>query len=147
MVKNIVAYARLKEKNLKTIDPAIKQETRYIAVTTLILSALMEAVYLIIGQWNLTVLFGNLLGAFIGILNFFLLGLGLQSALKKDEKDAKTTVAFSHTMRFLLMGAVIVLAVLLDFFAIIPTVLGLFFPGIGVYLKTFILNIKGGGTT
>ena len=132
---------------MKTIDPAIKQETRYIAVTTLILSALMEAVYLIIGQWNLTVLFGNLLGAFIGILNFFLLGLGLQSALKKDEKDAKTTVAFSHTMRFLLMGAVIVLAVLLDFFAIIPTVLGLFFPGIGVYLKTFILNKKGGGTT
>ena len=132
---------------MSNIDPAIKQETKYIAFTTLILSALMEAVYLIIGQWNLAVLFGNLLGAAIGVLNFFLLGLGLQSALKKDEKDAKTTVAFSHTMRFLLMGGVIVLAVLLDFFAIIPTVLGLFFPGVGVYLKTFILNKKGGGTT
>ena len=132
---------------MSNIDPAIKQETKYIASTTLILSALMEAVYLIIGQWNLAVLFGNLLGAAIGVLNFFLLGLGLQSALKKDEKDAKTTVAFSHTMRFLLMGGVIVLAVLLDFFAIIPTVLGLFFPGVGVYLKTFILNKKGGGTT
>ena len=132
---------------MSNIDPAIKQETKYIALTTLILSALMEAVYLIIGQWNLAVLFGNLLGAAIGILNFFLLGLGLQSALKKDEKDAKTTVAFSHTMRFLLMGGVIVLAVLLDSFAIIPTVLGLFFPGVGVYLKTFILNKKGGGTT
>ena len=132
---------------MSKIDPAIKQETKYIALTTLILSALMEAVYLIIGQWNLAVLFGNLLGAAIGVLNFFLLGLGLQSALKKDEKDAKTTVAFSHTMRFLLMGGVIVLAVLLDFFAIIPTVLGLFFPGVGVYLKTFILNKKGGGTT
>ena len=132
---------------MSNIDPAIKQETKYIAFTTLILSALMEAVYLIIGQWNLAVLFGNLLGAAMGILNFFLLGLGLQSALKKDEKDAKTTVAFSHTMRFLLMGGVIVLAVLLDFFAIIPAVLGLFFPGVGVYLKTFILNKKGGGTT
>ena len=48
---------------MSKIDPAIKQETKYIALTTLILSALMEAVYLIIGQWNLAVLFGNLLGA------------------------------------------------------------------------------------
>ena len=132
---------------MSKIDPAIKKETQYIAVTTLILSALMEAVYLIIGQWNITVLFGNLLGAAMGILNFFLLGLGLQSALKKEEKDAKTTVAFSHTMRFLLMGGVIVLAVLLDCFAVIPAVLGLFFPGVGVYLKTFILKKNGGETT
>ncbi|MCR5049026.1 MAG: hypothetical protein K6A37_08720, partial [Saccharofermentans sp.] len=62
---------------MKNIDPAIKNMTSYIALATLIMSALMEAVFLIIGRWDLPVLFGNLLGAGVGILNFFLMGLGL----------------------------------------------------------------------
>ena len=41
--------------------------TSYIALATLIMSALMEAVFLIIGRWDLHVLFGNLLGAGVGI--------------------------------------------------------------------------------
>jgi glucose uptake protein GlcU len=86
------------------------------------------------------VLLGNLTGGIVGILNFFLMGLGLQSALDKDEKGAKATVSFSHSMRFLLMAGIIVLAIFVEWFQIIPTVLALFFPSIGVYLKTFIIN-------
>ena len=41
---------------LKKVDPVVMKETRYIAITVLILSALMQAVFLIIGQWNYTVL-------------------------------------------------------------------------------------------
>lgn len=122
------------------IDPTIKKETGYIALTVLILSALMEAVYLVIGRWDLTVLFGNLLGAAAGILNFFLMGLGLQSSLNKDEKGAKATISFSYTMRFVLIGLVLLLAVLLDIFSTIPAVLGLLFPGAGVFLKSFLLK-------
>ena len=129
---------------MSKIDPTIKKETRYIALTVLILSALMEAVYLVIGKWGLPVLFGNLLGGSVGILNFFLMGLGLQSALNKDEKGAKATVSFSHTMRFLLMAAVIVISVLVDAIWIVPTVLSLFFPSVGVYLKSFIIKKNGG---
>ena len=128
------------------IDPTIKKETGFIALTVLILSALMEAVYLIIGRWGLPVLFGNLLGGGAGILNFFLMGIGLQSALNKDEKGAKATVSFSHTMRFLLMAGVIVISVLVDAVYIVPTVLSLFFPSVGVYLKTFIIRKNGGET-
>ena len=104
----------------------------------------MEAVYLVIGKWGLPVLFGNLLGGTVGILNFFLMGLGLQSALNKDEKGAKATVSFSHTMRFLLIAAVIVVSVLVDSIWIVPTVLSLFFPSVGVYLKSFIIKKNGG---
>jgi ATP synthase I chain. len=125
---------------LKKVDDAIRKETIYVALTVLVLSALMESVYLMIGRWDLSVLLGNLLGGGAGIANFFLMGLGLQSALDKDEKGAKATVAFSHTMRFFLMALVLVLAVLVDIFSIIPTVLGLFFPSIGIYLKAFRLK-------
>ena len=129
---------------MSKIDPTIKKETRYIALTVLILSALMEAVYLVIGKWGLPVLFGNLLGGTVGILNFFLMGLGLQSALNKDEKGAKATISFSHTMRFLLMAAVIVVSVLVDAIWIVPTVFSLFFPSVGVYLKSLIIKKNGG---
>ena len=53
------------------IDPTVKKETIYVCVVTLILSMLMESVFLILRQWHLTVLFGNLVGAGTGILNFF----------------------------------------------------------------------------
>lgn len=127
-------------EQMKSIDPTIKKETGYIALMVLILSALMEAVYLITGHWDLTVLYGNLLGAFAGILNFFLMGLGLQNSLNKDEKGVKATVSFSYSMRFLLLAVVIILSVVLDIFSTIPAVLSLLFPSIGVFIKAFLLK-------
>lgn len=125
---------------MKTIDPTIKKETAFIAGMTLILSALMEAVFLIVGRWDLPVLFGNLLGSGVGILNFFLMGIGLQKALDKDEKGAKATVAFSHQLRFFLMALALVLAGVLDCFNLLSTVLALFFPTAGVYMRAFSVN-------
>ncbi len=125
---------------MKNIDPTIKRETAYIALATLILSAFTEAVFLVIGKWDLPVLFGNLLGAGVGILNFLLMGLGLQKALDKDEKGAKATVSFSHTMRFFLMAVVLVIAVLSGWFNLLTTVLGLFFPSVGVYMRSFAMK-------
>lgn len=43
------------------IDATVRRETIYIAVWVGILSLLMEAVFLIIGKWDYTVLLGNLL--------------------------------------------------------------------------------------
>ncbi len=43
------------------IDAIVRRETIYIAVWVGILSLLMEAVFLIIGKWDYTVLLGNLL--------------------------------------------------------------------------------------
>ena len=44
----------------KKVDPTVKTETRFIALVVLILMILMEAVFLIIGQWDITVLLGGL---------------------------------------------------------------------------------------
>lgn len=124
-----------------SVDPVIKKETKFIAYVVLILSALMQAVYLIIGHWNYTVLLGNVLGGGAGILNFFLMGLGLQSALdKEDSKGAKTTVSFSHTYRNLMMLAVLAIAYFVPVFDIIPTIIALFFATLGVYTKVFIIK-------
>lgn len=128
---------------MSKVDSTIKTETKNIAIVVVILSALMQAVYLIIGQWNYTVLLGNILGGAAGVLNFFLMGLGLQSALKKDVKDAKTTVKFSHTYRYIILGAVMVIGIFVPIFDMIATIASIFFSSLGIYVRFFVMKRNG----
>ena len=45
----------------KKIDPTVLKETGYIAAWVLVFSALTQAIFLMIGKWDITVLLGNLL--------------------------------------------------------------------------------------
>ena len=80
------------------IQPAVKQETQRIAAGTLILSAVMILVFIVIGEFDFTVIWGTLLGSAAAVGNFFLLGLSVQQAAEKmngvkmesyAEKDAR----------------------------------------------------------
>lgn len=80
------------------LQPAVKQETRRIAYGTLILTAIMIVVFIVIGRFDLTVLWGALLGAAAATGNFFLLAVSVQQAAEKmngvqmesfAEKDAR----------------------------------------------------------
>ena len=118
------------------IDPTVKKETLYISIVTLIISMLMQSVYLIIGRWGISVLFGNVLGAGIGILNFFLLGLSVQKAVSEDEKKAKEIMRVSHTVRF--AGIIVLIAVSLIFpkvFDIVATIISLLFASTAVFFR------------
>ena len=117
------------------IDPTVRKETRLIALFTLCLTALMEAVYLIIGRWNMQVLLGGLLGAFFAVLNFFLMGLGIQKALTQEAADAKNLMRISQSMRLLMLGLVLVVAFSVPVFDPIATVIPLFFPRIAILLR------------
>ena len=58
------------------VDKTVLKETKYIAAVTVILSVLLQAVFLIIHKWNYTVLLGNVLGAAAATGNFFLIQTG-----------------------------------------------------------------------
>ena len=60
------------------IEPAVKAETKKIAIGTGILSVLMIAVFLILRQFDWTVLTGALLGYCATVGNFFLMALTVQ---------------------------------------------------------------------
>ena len=55
---------------MKKIDPVVIKETKYIAYFVIILSIAMEAVFLILRKWDVTVLLGNILSASAAVLNF-----------------------------------------------------------------------------
>ena len=68
---------------MRKLQPAVKQETRRVAAGTLILSAVMILVFIITGYFDMTVLFGAMLGTAAAIVNFFLLALSVQHAAEK----------------------------------------------------------------
>ncbi len=114
------------------IDDTVVRETRYIAGVAIILSVVMEAVFLIIGMWSYKVLLGNIFGGTVAVVNFLLMGITVQKAVQKDEKDAAALMKLSQTLRnlMLLIAAALALAFINPIAAIIP----LFFPRIAIFL-------------
>lgn len=123
---------------LKQVDATVRRETGYIAAAVGIMSMLMQAGFLIARQWDCTVLLGNLLSGGAGILNFFLMGITVQKALDKDEKDAQAAVRLSQQLRLLMMFVVVALGAALSCFNIYAVIIPIFFPRVAVALRPFI---------
>lgn len=112
------------------VSKTIWRETAYIALFTAALSVLMQIVYIVIGKWNYTVLLGNLLSGGAAVLNFFLMGLTVQSAVEKEEKQARNTVRISQSLRMVMLFAAAAVGVGLPCFDTVASIVPLFFPRI-----------------
>lgn len=119
---------------------AVKKETLYIAAWELVFSAAMQAVFLLLGRWDITVLLGNLLGAAAAVLNFYLMGLTVEKSLDKEEKDARKFMQFSQTARSFMLFLAAILGAVLDCFNIISSLLPLLFPRFAVQLRMFTIK-------
>lgn len=120
---------------MRKIDTTVKKETLYITVCTVILSALMEAVFLIVRKWDYTVLTGNLLGGTAAVVNFFLMGLTVQKAVGQDAEQAKQTVRLSQTLRLIGLLVVAVIGVAVPVFHYLAVLIPLFFPRVGILFR------------
>ena len=126
------------------MDPAVKKETGYIAVWVVLLSLLMEAVFLIIRQWDLSVLFGNLGSAVIVTGNFFLLALVVSKAVAQGQPDkAAARVKASAGLRLIGMGALCALLIGVFHTNVYATLIPLLFPRIGLLFRPMIDRKRG----
>lgn len=128
---------------MKKIEPTIIKETLYILVCVVILSVLMEAVFLFIRRWDYTVLLGNLLTGFAVTLNFFLMGLGVQKALGKDEKEAKKIIRLSQVYRYLILIIFLVIGVVFSCFNNWAVFVPVVFPRIAIAIRPLFNKKKG----
>ena len=80
------------------MDPAVRKETGYIAVWVVLLSLVMEAVFLLLRKWDLSVLFGNLGGAAVAIGNFFLMALIATKAMNRGVESGKPEEAAARVL-------------------------------------------------
>ena len=120
---------------MKKIDETVLRETRYIALWVLIFSVLTQAVFLIIGKWDYTVLLGNILSASVAVINFLLMGISVQNAVGKEEKDARTVMKISQLYRNLLLLGTAILGMVLACFNSWTVIIPLFFPRIAISIR------------
>ena len=121
------------------LDPVVRKETLRFGLGTMICTAVMLLVFFLIGKFDLTVLYGGLLGGGFAVFNFFLLGLSVQrTTSQEDAKKAQAKMQMSYTLRLLLMAAVVIVGIQLPCFHWVAVVVPLIFPR----LIIFFLGIK-----
>ena len=120
---------------MKKVDETVLKETFFIAAFTFILSILMQSIFLIIGKWDISVLLGNMLGYAAAVGNFFLMGLTVQKAVLKEEKDAKYLVKLSQSLRILLLFLIAVIGYVIPVFNIISVIIPYLFPRIAISFR------------
>ena len=126
----------------RNIDPVVLKETRFIAAVVLILSGLMQIVFLVLGKWDYTVLLGTLWGMLLAVGNFFLMARTVEKAVSLNPEDVKKKVQTSLQLRLagLVLGCVI--GGLVPFMNTFAVLVPQFFPRIGVAVRG--LMLKGG---
>ena len=130
------------------MDPAVKKETGYITVCVLLLSLLMEAVFLIIRQWDLSVLFGNLGGAVLAVGNFFLLAYTVSRAVDKGKpEEAAQRVKATATLRLIGVGALSALLIGVFKTNVFATLIPLLFPRVAIAFRPILDRKRGTGNT
>ncbi len=120
---------------MKKIDPVVSRETIYIALSSFILSLLLQAVFLIIGKWNYTILLGNILGYIAAVGNFLIMGLSVQKAVTMEEKDAKARMKVSQSFRMLFLFIIAVVGYAVPVFNTITVVIPFLFPRVAIALR------------
>lgn len=120
------------------VQPAVKKETRKVAIGTLICVALMWAVFgighLAVPEqipFDYTVILAGLIGGIVAVLNFFLMGLTVQKVVStEDEKQAAAKMKASYTQRMMFQVLWAILAIALPCFQFVAGLLPLLFPNI-----------------
>lgn len=128
-----------------SITPALKVETRRVALGSAICLAVMWIIFLIVHvaipksvQFNYKVILGGLGGCAVAVLNFFLMGRTVEKiAGETEKKKAYTSMQLSQRLRFLLMFAWVAAALLLPCFDKIASIIPLLFPSTVIKLYYF----------
>ncbi len=116
------------------LEPTVKGETVYIFTVTCLCSVLMQAVFLIIGQWDITVLLGNLVGLCAAVGNFLLLGITVQKALGQEAEEAKKCIKLSQMARTLLLFVIALVGYFVPCFDVFALVIPYLFPRLAIAL-------------
>ena len=156
-------------KNESAALAALK-ESSFLILGELIVSAIIVAVYLIIGNFEYKVLTGVMLGSLVIIGNYFFLSLSVNGAVKEflekrgdkemsDEEVEAFTAEYSmrvqnaakrsYILRTLTMLAALIIAFILDYFSVLPTLIPLLMLRPIIYVQELIRRKKGvqNGTT
>ncbi len=122
------------------IQPAIKTETKKVAISTLIGVLLMWIVFAALHfampekvPFDYTVILAGIGGGIIAILNFFMMGLTVQKVVSDTDEDrAKMRMKSSYAQRMMLQMLWGVAVIIAPCFQFVAGIVPLLFPSIGI---------------
>lgn len=123
-------------------NATVKNETRYIALFCVILSIIMQIVFILLGKWTYKVILGNILSLMVAILNFFVMGLTVQKAVTLEESDARKLMRSSQNLRNAGIFIAVVIGVVAPCFNTVAVIVPVFFPRIAVSFRPLIKDKK-----
>lgn len=122
------------------IQPAVKKETKRVAVMTGIGLLIMLAGFLVLHMifpdkvpFDYTVVLAGIVGSLVSVGNFFFMGLTVQKvAAQTNEDAARTRMKASYSQRMMAQMLWVVLAIVLPCFQFAAGIIPLLFPSMGI---------------
>jgi len=133
------------------IAPAVKKETKRVAMITIVCVAAEIAVFAILHfaavpekvPFDYRVILGAICGGAVAVLNFFLMGLTVQKvSATEDETAARARMKTSYTQRMLLQIVWLVAAIAAPCFFAVAGIIPLLFPSFGLKLLSILGKIN-----
>ncbi len=130
--------------------PAVRKETKRVAVITLVCVLIMWAVFLV-GHlivpdkipFDYRVILGGIGGGLVAVANFFMMGLGVQKATNEaDEAGARMVIRASYSRRMVMQVIWLILALVVPFIQPVAGVLPLVFPSTGIKVLSILGLLK-----
>ena len=130
------------------MSDVVKKEAGYIAAGTIVLSAVVQILWAVFYQYDLSVFWGGLWGGAVAVLNFVLMGLTVQKvADEPDQLSAKRRMQASYQYRMMLTIFATILAIIIPGINWIMAAASLFFPRLTILVMPLFradLRKKGG---
>lgn len=106
-----------------------KTWTDVLRVTTgnFILGTVMVLIFALAGYFSLPVVLGALLGCSFVSLNFLFLAYTVAKNVEKDPENAQKKVSATYTLRLILVGAMVIVAIKFDIFNWLAAIIPLFY--------------------
>lgn len=138
------------KKFFPEVQPAVKKETKRVAVSTVVGVVLMWIVFAVLHQvipekvpFDYTVILAGIGGGIVAVLNFFLMGLTVQKvAATEDQEMARKRMKASYSKRMMLQMLWIILVIAAPCFQLGAGLLPLLFPGIGIKLMGIVSHFS-----
>ena len=124
-------------------DKAVREQTARVALGVAAMVALMLIVYAVIGRFSLSVALGGVYSGALGVLNFFIMGMMVQSVTERMAEKERTEqeiadmsiqmqnrMKISYNMRMIGLFGLLVLGIAVFKFDALATILPSVFPSI-----------------
>lgn len=120
------------------LTPVVAKNVKRIAFYNLGLTAIENAVFFILRLWNFEVLAGSLLGYTATVISFLWLGLSVQKAMEKEQKQAQMYMQSTYTARMAMFAAVFAIALFLPVFNWVAAIIPFIFTRISIMIINFV---------